>query len=84
MSPFTRRLFALPSSLGDMATWGTGNVFPLLSRELTEQAARRRTFVVRVVYAVVLYVVAVWIFYSQVHSWCRVSRSFKDLRGCNA
>ncbi len=77
MSPFTRRLFALPGSLGDMATWGTGNVFPLLSRELTEQAARRRTFVVRVVYAVVLYVVAVWIFYSQVHSWS--SQAFNTL-----
>ncbi|MDB5345583.1 MAG: gliding motility-associated transporter permease protein [Schlesneria sp.] len=77
MSPFARRLFALPGSLGDMATWGTGNVFPLLSRELTEQAARRRTFVVRVVYAVVLYVVAIWIFYNQVESWS--SRTFTAL-----
>jgi ABC-type transport system involved in multi-copper enzyme maturation permease subunit len=77
MSPFARRLFALPGSLGDMATWGTGNVFPLLSRELTEQAARRRTFVVRVVYAIVLYVVAIWIFYSEVESWS--SRTFTAL-----
>jgi ABC-type transport system involved in multi-copper enzyme maturation permease subunit len=77
MSPFARRLFALPSALGDMATRGTGNVFPLLTRELTEQAARRRTFVVRVVYAIVLYVVAIWIFYNQVESWS--SRTFTAL-----
>lgn len=77
MSPFARRLFALPSSLGDTASRGTGNMFPLLTRELTEQAARRRTFVVRVVYAVVLYVIAIWIFYNQVESWS--SRTFTAL-----
>lgn len=33
---------------------------PLLARELIQQSARRRTFIVRVVYATILYVAAFW------------------------
>lgn len=68
---------AFPRSISEMTVGGSASVFPLLSRELTEQAARRRTFVIRTVYAVVLYVVAVWIFYNQVENWS--SRTFEAL-----
>ena len=36
---------------------------PLLARELMEQAVRRRTYIIRVVYAVLLFVVAYFMFY---------------------
>lgn len=38
---------------------------PLLARELTEQAARRRTFVIRTVYAVILYGIAGFALYER-------------------
>jgi ABC-type transport system involved in multi-copper enzyme maturation permease subunit len=43
---------------------GSGLIFglPLLTKDLIEQAAHRRTFVLRVVYAIVLYGSALWIY----------------------
>jgi ABC-type transport system involved in multi-copper enzyme maturation permease subunit len=42
---------------------------PLLAKELTEQSARRRTYVMRVVYAVALYGFTLWTFWNQLGSW---------------
>ena len=42
---------------------------PLLAKELTEQSARRRTYVIRVVYAVALYGFTLWAFWNQLGSW---------------
>jgi ABC-type transport system involved in multi-copper enzyme maturation permease subunit len=42
---------------------------PLLAKELTEQAARRRTFVVRAIYAALLYGVTLWGFSRQIGRW---------------
>ena len=42
---------------------------PLLAKELTEQSARRRTYVIRVVYAVALYGFTLWTFWNQLGSW---------------
>lgn len=42
---------------------------PLLAKELTEQSARRRTFVVRALYAGLLYYVTLWGFYRQIGAW---------------
>lgn len=77
MTEMARDPIAWRRFLNAQRNWGTGNVFPLLTRELTEQAARRRTFIVRVAYAVVLYVVAIWILYNQFESWS--SQSFSML-----
>ena len=52
------------------------NLFPLLSRELTEQAARRRTYILRVIYAVVLYGFTLWVFWSKLGSWSDQSFAF--------
>lgn len=38
---------------------------PLLTKELIEQSARKRTYIVRTIYAVVLYGIALWYFHSQ-------------------
>ena len=35
---------------------------PLLAKELVEQASRRRTYVVRIVYATLLFAIAFWQF----------------------
>lgn len=42
---------------------------PLLAKELTEQSARRRTYIIRVVYAVALYGFTLWAFWNQLGSW---------------
>lgn len=42
---------------------------PLLTKELIEQSARKRTYVVRTIYAGVLYGIALWIFQQQLGSW---------------
>ena len=47
---------------------------PLLAKELTEQSARRRTYVIRVVYAAALYGFTLWAFWNQLGSW--TSNSF--------
>jgi ABC-type transport system involved in multi-copper enzyme maturation permease subunit len=41
---------------------------PLLTKELIEQSARRRTYVIRTVYALVLYGTTLWIFQRQLSS----------------
>lgn len=41
---------------------------PLLARELTEQSARRRTYIIRVVYAVILYGIASFALYEHLAS----------------
>jgi ABC-type transport system involved in multi-copper enzyme maturation permease subunit len=51
--------------------------FPLLAKELTEQAARRRTYVLRAIYAAALYGFALWVFWNQLGSWS--SNSFAIL-----
>lgn len=42
---------------------------PLLAKELTEQSARLRTYIIRVVYAAALYGFTLWVFWNQVGSW---------------
>lgn len=42
---------------------------PLLAKELIEQATRRRTYVIRVVYASILYGTTLWMFAQQLGSW---------------
>lgn len=42
---------------------------PLLTKELIEQSTRKRTYVVRFLFAVVLYVTAIYFFYDQFGSW---------------
>lgn len=42
---------------------------PLLAKELTEQSARRRTYIIRVVYATALYGFTLWAFWTQLGSW---------------
>ena len=42
---------------------------PLLAKELTEQSARRRTYIIRVVYATALYGFTLWAFWHQLGSW---------------
>lgn len=49
---------------------------PLLARELTEMSARRRTFVMRTIYATVLYVVAGVLAVSEMSGWTGVSFQF--------
>ena len=39
---------------------------PLLAKELAEQAARRRTYIIRVVYASLLFAFSLWIIYEEV------------------
>lgn len=60
-NPWLLRVRQIPQALAQS--------LPILSRELTEQAARRRTFVLRAVYAVALYGFAFWIL------WALVSQS---------
>ncbi|MBS0203193.1 MAG: ABC transporter permease subunit [Planctomycetes bacterium] len=50
--------------------------FPLLARELTEMSARRRTYILRTVYAVVLYVMAGVLAWSEIQGWTGVSFQF--------
>lgn len=42
---------------------------PLLTKELIEQSARKKTYIIRTIYAVVLYGFALWIFYRQLGAW---------------
>jgi ABC-type transport system involved in multi-copper enzyme maturation permease subunit len=42
---------------------------PLLAKELTEQSARRRTYIIRAVYATALYGFTLWTFWNQLGSW---------------
>ncbi|MEK6259649.1 MAG: ABC transporter permease subunit [Planctomycetota bacterium] len=42
---------------------------PLLAKELTEQSARRRTYIIRVVYAAALYGFTLWASWNQLGSW---------------
>ena len=42
---------------------------PLLAKELTEQSARVRTYIIRVVYATALYGFTLWAFWNQLGSW---------------
>lgn len=42
---------------------------PLLAKELIEQSARKRTYVIRFLYASVLYGTTLWIFSQQLGSW---------------
>ena len=42
---------------------------PLLAKELIEQSARRRTYIIRVVYAAALYGFTLWAFWNQLGSW---------------
>ena len=42
---------------------------PLLAKELTEQSARLRTYIIRVVYATALYGFTLWAFWNQLGSW---------------
>ena len=41
---------------------------PLLTKELIEQSARKRTYILRVIYAVALYGTTLWVFYQQLGS----------------
>ena len=42
---------------------------PLLTKELIEQSARKRTYVIRVLYAIALYGTTLWVFHQQLGSW---------------
>ena len=42
---------------------------PLLTKELIEQSARKRTYILRFVYAIALYGITLWIFQRQLGSW---------------
>jgi len=42
---------------------------PLLAKELTEQAARPRTYILRVVYAALLFIVYAFVYYQSLGSW---------------
>ena len=42
---------------------------PLLAKELIEQSARRRTYIIRFVYASALYGFTLWAFWNQLGSW---------------
>lgn len=59
------------------------SLFPLLTRELTEQAARKRTFVLRVIYAVILYGFTFIMLWEEMSRWAGQSFAFmgrgKDL-----
>ncbi len=68
IAPVLRRLPQLSQHLA--------NSFPLLSRELTEQASRRRTFILRVIYAVALYGFTLWVFWNELGSWSGQSFAF--------
>ncbi len=67
-APLIRGLRQLPQHLASL--------FPLLTRELTEQSARRRTYVLRVVYAVALYGFTLWVFWSELGGWSNQSFAF--------
>ena len=41
---------------------------PLLTKELIEQSARKRTYILRVIYAIALYGATLWVFYQQLGS----------------
>ena len=42
---------------------------PLLTKELIEQSARKRTYILRTLYALILYGLALWIYQQQFGSW---------------
>lgn len=44
-------------------------VLPILTRELTEQSSRPRLYIVRTVYAVILYLIGAWVFLNHVGGW---------------
>ena len=67
-APLIRGLRQLPQHLASL--------FPLLTRELTEQSARRRTYILRVVYAVALYGFTLWVFWSELGGWSNQSFAF--------
>ena len=67
-APLIRGLRQLPQHVASL--------FPLLTRELTEQSARRRTYVLRVIYAVVLYGFTLWVFWSELGGWSSQSFAF--------
>jgi ABC-type transport system involved in multi-copper enzyme maturation permease subunit len=51
-------------------------LLPLMTRELTEQSARRRTYVMRVIYAFILYGFTLWAFWNELGSWSSQSFAF--------
>ena len=59
------------------------SLFPLLTRELTEQAARKRTFMLRVIYAAILYSFTFIMLWEEMSRWSGQSFAFmgrgKDL-----
>ena len=52
------------------------SLFPLLTRELTEQAARKRTFVLRAIYAVILYGCTFFTLWEEMSRWSNQSFAF--------
>lgn len=52
------------------------NAFPLLSRELIEQSARKRTYILRTIYATAVYGFVLMAFWSELGSWSSQSFSF--------
>lgn len=66
--PLLRGIVQLPQRLV--------TAFPLLSRELTEQSARRRTYILRVIYAVAVYGFTVWIFWNELGGWSKQTFSY--------
>lgn len=52
------------------------SLLPLLTRELTEQAARKRTYVLRVLYALVLYGITFVILWEELRRWSGQSFAF--------
>jgi ABC-type transport system involved in multi-copper enzyme maturation permease subunit len=66
--PLVRAVGRLPQHLASL--------FPLLTRELTEQSARRRTYILRVIYAVALYGFTLWAFWNELGGWSNQSFAF--------
>lgn len=59
--PIFQQISAIPQSIGAL--------LPLLSRDLTEQASRPRTYIVRMAYAVVLFGFALWVVFNELGGW---------------
>ena len=51
-----------------MSVFPTQFGLPLLTKELIEQSARKRTYILRVIYAIALYGATLWAFYQQLGS----------------
>ncbi len=51
-----------------MSAFPTQFGLPLLTKELIEQSARKRTYILRVIYAIALYGTTLWAFYQQLGS----------------